>query len=121
MAEAIGVLLRQFTATIADGTSLSAAVDLDGYSLVGLYVPSGWNAADITLQSEPAAAEEGTYLNVYDASDNELTIQAGASRFILLDPSLYISIRRVKVRSGTAGSPVNQTGDVDVTLLARPI
>jgi hypothetical protein len=121
MADGVNILERLFTATIALGESLSEAVDLQGYTLVGLITPSGWDAADITLQADPGAADAGTFANVYNVDDSEHTIEAAASRHILLDPSIYVSIRRVKIRSGTSGSPVNQADAVSVTLIGRPI
>ena len=121
MADGIPILERTFTATIANGESLSGAVDLEGYTLTGIYMPGTWAAAAITLQSDSPVAAENTFLNVYDDAGTEKSITTAASRFVLLDPSEFVGIRRLKVRSGTSASPVNQSGGTDVLLIARPI
>lgn len=121
MADGYPILERVFDAVIASGQSLSAAVDLEGYTLTAIQMPSAWTAADLTFQADAPAADAGTYQDVYAADDTEKTVQAAASRFILLDPSEYIGIRRLKVRSGTTGTPVNQGGERTVQLIARPI
>lgn len=104
------------TATVSDGESLSEAVYCEGLRLAAIVVPSGWNAADITFQG----SVDGT--NWYDlhepSGDTEVTVQAGASRYIVVaDPAAYEGLMRLKVRSGTSGTPVNQTGDVTVQLV----
>ena len=121
MADGIPVLERVFTATIADGQSLSGAVDLEGYTLTAIYMPDTWAAAAITFQSDQPLAAEGSYLDVYDDAGTEKSVTTAADRFVLLDPAEFIGIRRLKVRSGTTGTPVNQSGGTDVLLIARPI
>lgn len=103
------------SATIADGQSLSGEVVCDGLALAAIVVPSGWDAADITFQG----SVDGTnFFNVHDeATDTEWTVQAGASRYIRLNSALTAGIRRLKVRSGTSGAAVNQTGAVTVQLV----
>lgn len=104
-------------ALIADGTSISGSVFVGYGLLVGLIVPSGWDSADITLQACPV--EGGTFYNVHNkAGDTEETIQAGASRHIWLDPPMR-GFGWIKVRSGTSGSPVNQSGDVIVGVVTE--
>lgn len=110
-----GLLRATKTATIAAAASLSGAVHLEGLALAALIVPSGWDAADITFQ----ASIDGTnWFNVHEAgSDTEVTVQAGASRYIALSPDSFRGIQRVKVRSGTSGSAVNQADEVTLTLV----
>ena len=105
--------------TILDGQSLSAAFGLGGASIGAIIVPSGWNAADITLQ----IALDGTnFYDVYDDQDNEVVFQAGASRVILIDNFAQLLAigegASYKLRSGTTGVPVNQTGDVTLSVIA---
>ena len=112
-------MLRSESATIAAGTSLSAAVNLGGLRLFGLSMPSAWTTAAITFQS---SYDNGvTWQNMYDASGNEVMITAAASRNIALDPVLFSAIPMIKVRSGTAGSAVNQAQDSVVTLVLRSV
>lgn len=103
--------------TIADGASLSDAAAGEGRRLVGIITPSGWDAADITFQG---SVDNSTFVNVYpEDSDTEVTVQAGASRYIKLKSNEWASFPYLKVRSGTSGVPVNQTGAAVVTLLFR--
>lgn len=110
-----GLLRSVKTATIAENENLSDVVDCNGLTLAALIVPSGWTAADITLQG----SVDGTnFFNVHEASsDTELTVQAAASRYILLDPDQFRGLQRLKVRSGTSATPVTQTGSDKVLTL----
>lgn len=102
------------SATIADATSLSDEVILNGLTLVGVVVPSGWDAADITLEG----SVDGTnFFDVHDDAGNELTITAAASRYITVDSTFTAGLQRIKVRSGTSALPVNQTGAVTIQLV----
>ena len=106
---------RTKTATIAAGASLSGAVGTGGLDLVAIITPSGWDAADITFQ---ALYNGSTYFNCYiSTADTEVTIQAGASRFITIPAGTLSGAASVKVRSGTAASAVNQGDAVDVGLI----
>lgn len=107
-----------FPVTIANGQSLSEAVNLGGYVLVGIHMPAAWTAASLTLQGSAAGA---TFGNVFDDEGTELEVDAAASRYIPLGPEKTCSLAHVKVRSGTSGSPVNQEGARTLTLVARDI
>jgi hypothetical protein len=106
------------TATIANGASLSGAVNLSGWTLIGIDMPASWTAANLTLQ---ASVDNSTWDNVFDSLGTEVTITAAASRFILLNPADFVSVRYLKVRSGTSGTPVNQGGARTITLIVRAI
>lgn len=113
------VVLRQQTvlsATISNGTALSAEIDLSGYSVVAIYMPSAWTAANLTFQAVDVSG--GTYEDVYDAAGNELSVIAAASR-VLTDIPELAPIRFLKVRSGTSGTPVNQGADRTIKLVLK--
>lgn len=113
-------IIKDFvTAVIASGASLSGAVDLRGVVLVGVNMPADWTAADLTFQA--THEEAGTYQNVFDADDAEVTVQAAEDRYIVLEPAKYAGIRFLKVRSGTSGTPVNQAAARTLVLLVRPV
>ena len=97
------------TATIANGASLSDAILINEAAVVGIKMPAAWTAADLTLQAAGEDAES-TFNNVYDQEETEVTIQADASRHIVLEPAKFIGIKWLKIRSGTAASAVNQGG-----------
>lgn len=92
-------------ATISNGASLSAAIDLQGRHLIGIVMPADWTAANLTFQVAQTA--DGTFADVYDSAGNELVAVAAASRFICDIPELQ-GVRFLKIRSGTTGTPVNQ-------------
>lgn len=104
--------------TIANGGSLSGAIDLAGRTAIRLLMPAAWTAAVLTLQFSPDGV---TYNNVYDSFGTEYTIQAAASRAILLVPADFLGVRYLKLRSGTAGAAVNQGADRAITVVSRPV
>lgn len=104
------------TATIENGGSLSGAVDLGGRKLVAIVMPSGWDAAGLTFQASPDGV---TYYNLYDGS-SERTVNVAASYYSALAIGDWVGVRWLKVRSGTAGSAVNQTAERVLTLVVQP-
>lgn len=104
--------------TIAGGSSLSGAVDLNGLSLVAILMPTAWDGTSITFQ----ASVNGTdWFNLHDAAGNAITVTVAASRYIQLDWQRFLGIRYLRIRSGTASSPVNQTATRTLRLVARAI
>lgn len=101
----------ELSVTIADATPWrSAAVDLKGHVLVGLTLPSGWVNAAVNFQVESG----GTYTVMTERDSTELTITAPggnltAPEYYALDPDLFWGAEKIKVGSGTAGTPVDQT------------
>lgn len=96
------------SATIANGASLSGAVDLTNFVFAGLMMPAAWTAASITFQG---SIDGTTYGDLYNTSGTEYTIasaNAVASRFIAIDPRDFAGVRYVKVRSGSSAAAVNQ-------------
>lgn len=93
--------------TIASGASLSDALPLLYLTLVGLVLPALWTTASVSF----AVSLDGTtYVPLYDESGELVITTADASRAIRLDPAKFVGWLYVKVRSGTAGAPVNQAG-----------
>lgn len=109
--------LVQTQVTIANGGSLSAAVPIGDKVPVGIVMPSAWTAAGLTFQ---VSADGGsTWNNMYDAAGTEVALTVAASRYIPIDPNVWIGINHIKIRSGTSGSPVNQGADRILTLVSR--
>lgn len=106
------------TATILSGASQSNAIDLEGYPLSALHMPAAWDTASITFLSAPTL--DGTYQPVY-ADGIEVNEPAAAARCIPIASNALAlaSIRFIKLRSGTAGTPVNQTADRVITLALK--
>lgn len=107
---------RSHIATILDTASLSDAVELDGFSVIRIIMPAGWDAADLTFQ---VSDDEGdNFYNLYWDWGPEVVVDAGVSRVIELSPFVQLThIDQIKVRSGTAGVPVAQNGTVEVILV----
>lgn len=113
----MGIGLVQTSVLIASGASLSAAVPIGDHVPVGIAMPSGWDAAGLTFQ---VSSDGGTTWNeLYDSSGNETTLTVALGRYIPLDPTVWIGINHIKIRSGTAASAVNQTADRSLTLISR--
>lgn len=111
-----------YSLTIADGASLSDAADLRGYRISRIITPSGWDAAVITFET---SADDSTYGAAYDGDGNEITVPSlTAARQVNLTPTQQAALMGadfLKVRSGTSGSAVNQSGAVTVIVVAVPL
>jgi hypothetical protein len=104
------------TVTIANGASLSGAVDLGGRKLVAIIMPDAWTAASLTFQG----SVDGTnFFNVYDGA-TERTLAVAANYYSALNIADWVGFRWVKIRSGTAGTAVNQAAERVLTLVVQP-
>lgn len=118
--------LKSIPVLIANGTAISAAVNIGPMTLVGIIMdPSAWTPADLTFQAAPDGATFGELVETdLAAADAVAALQVhspAAGQFIVLDPAKLRGVVSLKVRSGTSGSPVNQLADRNLTLLARSI
>lgn len=106
------------SAVITNSASLSSALDLGTNRLAQIVIPSSWTTANLTFQT---SADGTTYNDLYNAGGTEISVTVGgASRAIVLAPADFISVRYLKVRSGTSGTPVNQGGQRVLTLVLVP-
>jgi hypothetical protein len=115
-------VLQPVAVQIASGQSLSPQVDIGPKTLVGLIVPSNWTTASLSFQ---ASADGGaTWGELQDQTATAITvgsITGGTQVFVGFDPTKLRGAWSLKVRSGTAASPVTQTNTVTLTLLTRDI
>lgn len=104
--------------TIANGASLSStSVHFHQQRLFGILMPASWTAAVLTFQG---SLDGNNFFNVYDDTGAEVTVQAAASRFIVLsNPLLFLGLQRLMVRSGTSGAAVNQAADRQLLLVPQ--
>ncbi len=94
-------------AHIANGASLSDVVDCASGRLARIDMPASWDAAVLTFQ----ASEDGAqFYDLHKADGAEYAVTAAANQAVLIESADFVSVRYLKVRSGTSGSPVNQTG-----------
>lgn len=99
------------TVTILSGQSLSGPGYIGAGQLVAIQMPAAWDAADLTFQG----SVDGTnFFNLFDGGGNEVDFQAAASEQITVDK--FRGAIWIKVRSGTSGTPVNQTANRVITL-----
>lgn len=113
-----GAQIATATATIANGASLSGAIDCGTARLATIIIPSGWTTANLTFQTSPDGV---TYNDRYDNVGGEYTITVGgASRSIMVPLSDFLGVRFIKVRSGTSAAAVNQGAQRDLTLVLVP-
>ena len=102
-------------ATIPNGAAVSAAVNLRGEVLVGIRMSDVWDAANLTFQ---VSMDDVTYLDSYSAAGAEHVVTVtGVDTHIWVDPSNFAGYRWLIVRSGTTGTPVNQTTGADPRVL----
>lgn len=112
---------QALTVTIANGASLSDVVDLGAASLACILMPATWTTAGLTFAVAPAIG--GTYVPLWNNLGTEYAVpsaSAAASQHIIVPVVDFLGIQFLKVRSGTAGSPVNQGGDRVLTLFLVP-
>jgi len=106
------------TATIAINQSVSDDIDLGLMRLGRIVIPAAWDAANITLQTSHDGVTWSTGL--YDATGTEYTITAAASRSIIVPLVDMLSVRYLRLRSGTIATPVAQTAARSIILVLVP-
>jgi hypothetical protein len=117
MAAQMGVSL--IPVTIAAGQSLSPQVDLGAMTLVGLYVPASWTAANPSFQVSPDGGATWFEHNASSGSATAFGNNAGVATYLAVDPAFWRGVYSLKVRSGPLGAPIVQTGSVTLTLVLK--
>ncbi len=102
------------SSTAADG--LSGVVQVSGGLPVGLIVSAAWTAADITFQASPIGSAAFSNLAAFDGTVVQSTAVV-AGQWQNLDASVFAGIDRLKVRSGTVASAVQQGSSRTLTLV----
>lgn len=108
--------------TILNGASLSAEVTVGAKRIVGIQMPAVWTTGAFTFQAHIGTlAGVETYGGVVDAAGAAVTVAAPtAGSYIVLSEAASMTLHglgRIKVRSGTAGTPVNQGAQRDFFLV----
>lgn len=99
----------------AGASGISGDVDLGPYRLGGIAIPATWvSATAITFQ---VSADGVTWYNLYDEVGSEVSVTVTASRVVRLTLADWLGVRYVRVRSGTSGTPVNQTNAPTIVLI----
>lgn len=111
-------MTSQLTANIASGTALSQGLPFDNYQPVALVLPSAWTAALVTFQT---SVDGVTWKNLYNDNGDEVAIQADVDRHVVLSLPDLLGIRYLRMRSGTAATPVSQGQARVLTLTVRHV
>lgn len=101
--------------TIASGASQSGEFQTNGMRIVGIQMPAAWTAAGITflaLVRAPTGAGSEVFGLVQDDAGVEIAITTpAADEYVAINGQKLVGLGRVKLRSGTAGVPVNQAAE----------
>lgn len=100
------------TATIADSAALSGAIQVGSKRILGMII-GAWTSAAITFL---VSIDGVTYYSLYDKDGVEVAIPASTHNRAYALPLEILGWPYLKVRSGTAASPVNQSGGDDVVV-----
>lgn len=101
-------------------SGLSGAVGLGGKTLVGIVIPVAWLTAGLSFQASGDGGQTwGELLDETATARAVSSITGGVYTVIAVDPTKWRGINEIKVRSGTSGTPVNQTGAPTLLLLIR--
>lgn len=112
----------QHTVTIDTGaTGLSSAVDVSFMTPVAIIGSTDWDTGNLTFQ---CSYDNVTFGNMYNASGGEYTVTVPTTDggdWITLDPADFAGINYIKLRSGTSGTPVQQTNASTLYLITRRV
>ena len=104
--------------TIANGASLSGALNIASRNFFGVIMPASWTTANLTFQG---SFDGTTYYDLYDEAGTEVTFTASTSRYIIIStPAKFLGLKKLKIRSGTSGTPVTQGGDRTIGVIVIP-
>lgn len=120
----MSVAQKFIPATIAAGQSLSNAVLLGDYTLSGILTPSNWTGAGgLSYQTSFDGGNTWFELNDSTGAAVSLPTATAASTYYAIDvrnPSLT-GVTMIKIRSGSVGTPVNQTTASVLQVVGRRI
>jgi hypothetical protein len=91
-------------------TTPAAGTDLGGRILVGVTIPAGLDGTTLGFTVAPTLG--GTY-NTLMSAGVAVSLTVAASRYVALDPTLFVGVRFVKPVLGA------QTGDITLVLHSR--
>jgi len=108
-----------FPVLINNGGFLSDAINVGGLRLFSICMPAAWTAANLTFQMSPDGG--ATWVDLKYQNGSEVMASAEVSTCIILDPSKYASLQYLRLRSGTADTPVVQIATRTLKLILRSV
>lgn len=114
--------------TITSGQALSNVIGVGADRIVGIVMPAGWDAANITIQAVVNQTSDNppvqTFGEVVDTAGTEIvvaTAPAAGEYVALADTMALLALGQVRLRSGTVGAPVNQTATRTLFLITTDV
>lgn len=105
--------------TIANGASVSSAVELGDDALCGIEIPAAWTAASIALEVAAPAASL-VWVPLFSSTGTRLIYSAAASRRVVLPASDLIALGHVRLVSVDASAvAVLQAADRSIAIFRR--
>ena len=103
--------------TITSGQSESSVLELVSETLVGIYMPAAWDAADLAF----LASSDGQSFSDIHEFGSALTAPVAAGQYVPLDFTKFVGAAYIKVRSESGGAAVNQTAERVLTPVFRTL
>lgn len=114
----IGSTVAYDAVTIEDGETLSTIIDIGGFKLCGLFVPTAFAGTTLKFKvshSETAPASSLSMMRNADGTDYTVTVAAPAGAdpfsFIKLPVADFAGVKHIALLAGTA-----QAADVEIVL-----
>lgn len=106
---------RQDISLPSGATGLSDLVDMAGWMLLRIDMPAAWDAAALTFQ----VGADADSLNNLKKGGAEYSISVAADDRLAIAPEDSMMLQgALKLRSGTSGTPVSQSAERIITLIA---
>ena len=104
--------------TISSSDSLSTASGAinDNQLFCGFETDASWTAAAVSFAELSADGVTFIPVNFKDLAGEYVTETIQPSTFTPIDIQTFLSCRKLKVRSGTSGTPVAQTNETTIEL-----
>ncbi len=93
--------------TIGASQNESSVLELLTVTLVCMYLPSTWDAADLAF----AASYDGVTFSDMHEFGSPVTAQCAAGQYVPPDFAKFVGVAYLKIRSESGGVPVNQISE----------
>lgn len=94
----MGMMYHKHVTIALNGTK-TAAIDLKGFTVVGIQFPSAFTGTAVSFEVGPD--QTGTFVPVYNSS-GVISYTAAASRYLSIDPSVLMGVIHLKVVSNAS-------------------
>lgn len=112
---------------VPNNQAVTGMIDLGSHGLLAIEMPESWAGTAITFQAKAersvtSAESTEDWDDVYDDTGTEVSITVAANRVVVIGTVTKAAIgalRFIRIRSGTAASPVNQSPAKDFRLIVK--